>query len=61
MHSKRVLVAAVLVVMLIGLISSFPARVAVNWFAPPGISIVEIEGTAWSGSANAVVAALLLD
>jgi general secretion pathway protein N len=60
-RSKRGLVLVGVLTLVVGLVSLFPARVAVQWFAPAGISISGIHGTAWSGSASeASVAGLYL-
>lgn len=48
---RPVLAAAGLVALLAGLVASFPARVALNWFAPPQIQAWGVSGTVWSGSA----------
>ncbi len=46
------LVAAGVAVFVIGVVAMFPARVAYNWFAPPGVALSGLEGTAWSGQAR---------
>jgi hypothetical protein len=43
------LAAAGLVTALIGIVVHFPARVALAWFAPPGIVAWGTEGTIWQG------------
>jgi len=52
MPTRRRLIIAGLLTLVAGLIILFPARVAYNWFAPPGTAISGIEGTVWSGSAR---------
>jgi hypothetical protein len=60
-HSKRGLVLVGVITLVVGLVSLFPARVAVQWFAPTEIAISGVQGTAWSGSASEVsVAGLYL-
>ena len=39
------------ITLLIGLVTAFPARVAYQWFAPPGVSLESISGSLWSGHA----------
>jgi general secretion pathway protein N len=39
------------------LITTFPARVAYNWFAPPDIVLTGVEGSVWNGVASEGVAA----
>jgi general secretion pathway protein N len=51
-RSKRGLLAAGILVLLLGLIVMFPARVAVHWFVPDSVMLSGIQGTAWHGSAN---------
>jgi general secretion pathway protein N len=48
--SKR-LVAAGLATFIIGIVLTFPARIAYNWFAPPEIRLTGISGTVWRGQA----------
>ena len=50
--SKRGLIAAGVLTLILGLLALFPARVAFHWFATPQISISGIQGTAWHGSAG---------
>ncbi len=52
--SRRLIVVGV-VTLLLGLIVLFPARVASQWFAPPGVAVSGITGTLWTGSAQSVV------
>jgi hypothetical protein len=39
-------------VLLLGLIIMFPARVAIGWFAPAEVAISGIQGSVWHGRAN---------
>ena len=48
---RPVLVAAGLVALLVGAVASFPARVALGWFAPPEIRAWGVSGTIWEGRA----------
>ena len=48
---RSVLVAAGLVALLIGMVASFPARVALAWFAPPELRAWGVSGTIWRGHA----------
>lgn len=48
---RPVLAAAGLIALLVGLVASFPARVALNWFAPPQLQAWGVSGTIWHGSA----------
>ncbi len=50
-RSRRGLLATGTAVLLLGLVTLFPARVAVRWFAPPEIAISGIDGSVWHGSA----------
>jgi general secretion pathway protein N len=52
MPTRRRLIIASVVTLLAGLIILFPARVAYDWFAPPGIRVSGISGSVWSGSAS---------
>lgn len=47
---KRLIIPGI-VVFLTVLIVTFPARVAYNWFAPPGLRLAGISGSVWNGSA----------
>ncbi len=51
-RSMRRLVIAGVVTLILGLIISFPARVAYTWFATPGVSISGITGSVWRGQAS---------
>lgn len=53
---KRIVFAGVLVFLIV-LLATFPARVAVNWFAPPDIVLTGVEGSIWNGSAAEGLAA----
>ena len=52
MPSLRVLVIAGVAALLIGLLVAFPARLAWQWIAPPGIALQDISGTVWRGGAR---------
>ena len=52
MPTRRRLIIAGVVTLLAGLIILFPARVAYDWFAPPGVRVSGISGSVWSGSAS---------
>jgi len=47
---KRLIVAGA-AALVIGLIVTFPARIAYQWFAPPGLVLSGISGSVWSGKA----------
>lgn len=51
-RSKRGLIIVGVLIFVIGLIVTFPARVAVSLLPPSGIAISGIEGTIWRGSAR---------
>lgn len=51
-RSTRGLIALGVVTLILGLIIKLPARLAVQWFAPPEVAISDIRGSAWSGSAS---------
>ena len=55
--SRRYLPLAVagLLAALMGIVASFPARVALAWFAPPGIVAWGVDGTIWQGRAAGVL------
>jgi len=53
---KRYIVAGVLVFLVV-LVTTFPARIAYNWFAPPEIVLTGIEGSIWSGAASEALTA----
>lgn len=46
-----ILVAVGAAIFVAGLLAFFPARVAYHWFAPEGVELSGLSGTAWSGSA----------
>ena len=48
---KRIVISG-LVVFLLVLLVTFPARVAYRWFAPPNIQLSGISGSVWNGSAT---------
>ncbi len=56
MPTRRRLIIAGLLTLLAGLVILFPARVAYNWFSPPGIALGGINGTLWLGSARHMTA-----
>lgn len=49
------LVAAGIVALLVGLVATFPARLALAWFAPPQLSAWGIDGTVWRGRAAEII------
>lgn len=49
------LVAAGVVALLVGLVASFPARLALAWFAPPQVRAWGVDGTLWQGRAAEIV------
>lgn len=51
---RKVLVAAGVLAMFVGLVATFPARLALAWFAPPSVQAWGIEGTVWRGHAAEV-------
>lgn len=53
---KRYIFAGLLVFLLV-LTTTFPARVAYNWFAPPDVVLTGIEGSIWNGTAAEGLAA----
>lgn len=52
MPTRRWLIVAGVLTLFLALVILFPARVAFNWFAPPGVNLSGIDGTVWSGTAN---------
>lgn len=40
------------IVLIVGLITFFPARVAYQWIAPPAMQLSGLHGSVWSGSAS---------
>lgn len=50
-RSKRGLILTGALVLVLGLVILFPARVALNWFAPAGLQISAVQGSAWRGNA----------
>lgn len=52
MPTRRALIIAGVLTLFSALVILFPARVAFNWFAPPGINLGGIDGTVWSGTAH---------
>ena len=51
-RNRRGLITIAVVTFVVGLVILFPARVAYNWFAPPGVAVSNLSGTVWSGSAG---------
>lgn len=51
-RSTRGLIILGLIVFVIGIVVLFPARVAIGWFAPSGVSISGVQGSVWRGSAE---------
>ena len=47
---KRLIVAGA-AALFIGLVVTFPARIAYQWFAPPGLVLSGISGSIWNGKA----------
>lgn len=52
MPSLRTLVIAGVATLLVALLVAFPARLAWQWAAPPGVALQGISGTIWSGHAR---------
>lgn len=50
-HRPLVLVAAGVITALVGLAATFPARLALAWFAPPAVQAWGVEGSIWEGRA----------
>jgi len=48
---KRLIVVGV-ATLLLGLLATFPARIAYHWFAPATLQLAGIDGTVWRGSAT---------
>ncbi len=51
LRPRGLLVVALLTV-IIGLLATFPARIAYSWASPPFVQISGIKGTIWNGSAR---------
>ena len=51
-RSRRGLITIAAATFAIGLIAMFPARVAYKWFRPTGVSVSNIAGTVWNGTAG---------
>ena len=49
---RSVLVTAGVIALLFGLVATFPARLALSWFAPPDVRAWGVEGTVWRGRAT---------
>ncbi|MEJ2515827.1 MAG: type II secretion system protein N [Gammaproteobacteria bacterium] len=54
MRLRILLPLAGLVAFVAALVATFPARVAVAWFAPPQVQAWGVEGSLWNGRAEAV-------
>lgn len=52
MPSLRTLVLAGVATLVVGLVIAFPARLAYQWIAPPGIALQGVSGTVWRGQAR---------
>lgn len=52
MPGYRRWLAAGMAAFVVGLVTVFPARVAWQWFAPPGVALSGIDGSVWHGSAR---------
>ncbi len=55
-RSTRGLITTGVLTLVLGLIIMFPARVAIGWFAPAGVTVAGIQGSVWRGSANEAAA-----
>lgn len=51
MPSARRLIAVGAAALVAGLVATFPARIAYQWFAPDGLALSGISGSIWNGSA----------
>lgn len=51
MQLRGRLITAGAVILVVGLVTTFPARVAYNWFAPPSLRLETISGSVWNGRA----------
>ena len=51
MQLRARLITAGAVILVIGLFTAFPARVAYNWFAPSSVRLEAISGSVWNGRA----------
>lgn len=52
MRRPALLVALGAVLLLVFLLVLWPARVAVDWFAPDGVTLTGVTGTVWQGAAS---------
>lgn len=52
---RAVLVAAGVLAVFAGLVATFPARLALAWFAPPTVQAWGVEGTIWRGRAQGLL------
>jgi general secretion pathway protein N len=50
--TRKGLILAGVATFFVGLVISFPARVAYQWFAPPNLKLSGISGSIWRGSAT---------
>ena len=55
MKQRNAYIAAGIITFVAGIIALFPARVAYQWFSPPGVAMSGIDGTIWRGSADAAM------
>lgn len=51
MFPRRLLIATLVATFLLGILLLFPAQLALQWFSPPDLRLVGIEGTIWRGRA----------
>jgi general secretion pathway protein N len=59
--TRKALIATGVLAFVAAFVAMFPARVAYDWFVPPGVQVSGLEGSIWSGSATeASVAGLYL-
>jgi general secretion pathway protein N len=55
------LIVAGLATLILGLVISFPARIAYGWFSPPAVALAGISGSVWKGrSSEGTVAGIYL-
>ena len=53
--SRSALITTAVAALLVGLVVRFPARVALDWFAPAQLQFSGVSGSVWRGSAATVV------
>lgn len=51
MASGKRLIAVGVAALVVGLVATFPARIAYQWFAPAGLTLSGISGSVWNGKA----------